>query len=221
MKKFLLNCIVFIQLISFFIASIFFITLKISFIFSLYKYFYTENNLAWQLGISEERLLTYTENLLNYLKTGEGLDSSWYTQKDILHMVDVRNLYQNSLNLTYILFSIFVITTLIILFIQKMKSLSFIANSFNKVFSIFIVLILALGVYIAVDFNSFWINFHLLIFNNDLWLLSPIESNLIKMFPEEFFFTLVTLIVIAVISYFICLFFIMKRIKKHCENDTQ
>lgn len=215
MKRFLLNTLVFIQLISFFIASILFITLKISFIFDLYKYFYTKNNLAWHLDITNEQLLSYTENLLNYLKTDSSLDSIWFTKKDILHMIDVRNLYQNTLTLTYILFFIFTITTIIIILLEKKKTLIFITNSFKTVFNFFILLMLILGIYITLDFNSFWINFHLVVFDNDLWLLSPNESNLIKMFPEEFFFMLVAIIVLSITFFFAFLYFAMKLIKNN------
>ncbi|MDO4813481.1 MAG: DUF1461 domain-containing protein [Gemella sp.] len=213
MKKFLLNLLVIIQLISFFIASIFFIVLKVSFIFDLYKYFYTKVNLAWKLDISDSLLLNYTDNLLTYLKTGAPLDTTWYTEKDILHMIDVRDLYQNSLTITYILFSIFLITSFIIFLLEKKNTMIFISKSFPKVFILFIALMLILGIYIAIDFNSFWINFHLLVFDNDLWLLSPLESNLIKMFPEEFFLLLVTICIISIVLFFIFLFGIMKILK--------
>lgn len=213
MKKYFLTPLIFIQLVSLFLVSIFFIVLKVSFIFDLYKYFYTKSNLAEKLEISNSQLLDYTENLLTYLKTGQVLDSTWYTEKDILHMVDVRDLYQNSLILTYILFSCFIIASLIIFILKKGNALISITKLFNKVFSIFLVIILALGLYISIDFNSFWINFHHLVFDNDLWLLSPLESNLIKMFPEEFFLLLVTICITCIVIFFITLFYIMKIIK--------
>lgn len=213
MKKLFLNLLIFIQLVSLFLASIFFIILKVSFIFELYKYFYTKSNLAWKLDISDSQLLDYTENLLNYLQTGEPLNSNWYTQKDSLHMIDVRNLYQNSLELTYILFTFFIITSLIIVLLEKRNTLTSITKIFNKVLGAFLFIILLLGIYISIDFNSFWINFHLLTFDNDLWLLDPLESNLIKMFPEEFFFLLVSICVISIVIFFMALFYIMKITK--------
>ena len=54
--------------------------------------------------------------------------------------------------------------------------------------------------------QSFWIKFHTTIFTNDLWLLSPSESNLIKMVPEEFFISLITKIIIYILILFVVMF---------------
>ncbi|MBF0709640.1 MULTISPECIES: DUF1461 domain-containing protein [unclassified Gemella] len=213
MKKFLSNTLVFIQLISFFIMSIIFITLKISFMYTFYKYFYEKTNLSWHLNISNTQLLKHIENLLSYLKTASPLDTTWYTNKDILHMSDVRNLYQISLNLVYILLFVFIISSILIVITKRKNSLFFILKSFNKIFILFTILLLSLSIYIAIDFYSFWINFHLLIFDNDLWLLNPSESNLIKMFPEKLFFLLVSIIVATILIYFFLLLFLIKILK--------
>ena len=48
-----------------------------------------------------------------------------------------------------------------------------------------------LAVWAIIDFNSFWIQFHMLFFNNDLWLLDPRTSRMINMLPSEFFSTII------------------------------
>ena len=48
-----------------------------------------------------------------------------------------------------------------------------------------------------IDFNTFWTNFHLIFFRNDLWLLNPNTDRLILMVPLNFFITLVTRIIIV------------------------
>lgn len=56
--------------------------------------------------------------------------------------------------------------------------------------------VLALALFLAVpavvDFSSWWTGFHRISFSNDLWLLDPSTEWLIKMFPLEFFFAIVT-----------------------------
>ena len=44
-----------------------------------------------------------------------------------------------------------------------------------------------IGIWAAVDFNNFWVSFHHVFFTNDLWMLDPAESRMIRMFQEAFF----------------------------------
>jgi integral membrane protein (TIGR01906 family) len=44
-----------------------------------------------------------------------------------------------------------------------------------------------LGALAATDFSDLFIQFHLLSFSNDLWLLDPRTDNLIRLYPQEFF----------------------------------
>ena len=103
-------------------------------------------------------------------------------------------------------FITFILSTIIIILNLRGKSLLYITKIFNKVLLLFIVLIGGLSTIIAYNFNSFWIKFHTTLFLNDLWLLSPNESNLIKMVPEEFFINLITKIIIYILILFILLF---------------
>jgi integral membrane protein (TIGR01906 family) len=47
---------------------------------------------------------------------------------------------------------------------------------------------LVIGVIMAVDFDGFFLKFHLLSFANDLWMLNPATDYLIMMFPQGFWF---------------------------------
>lgn len=216
MKKQLLTIITSIQLISFFICSILFFILKISSIVPIYEYFYKKYSLAKNIGITDTELILHTSNLLNYLQNKNSfLDATWFTEKDILHMFDVKNLFVLGKSIIFITLFIFLISS-IILIINKSIHLSL--TLFNKIFFLFILFLFILVFYILINFNSFWINFHLLIFSNDLWLLSPDESNLIKMFPEEFFFYMVSIILCSLILYFIFIFLLVKYIKNKYMN---
>ncbi len=119
--------------------------------------------------------------------------------------VDVKNLYDVSFKVMIICLIIFIITTIIIIITKKTKTLLYITKAFNKTLAIFILLIAILTGIIAYNFSSFWIKFHTILFSNDLWLLSPDESNLIKMVPEEFFISLITRIIIHIFIVFFLL----------------
>lgn len=206
MKKFFTTFLIIIQCFSLFISSILAVIFYVCFDLNFYKDFYQKENLASSIGTSSDNLINNTQNLLNYLNKKEQLNTDWFSEKDILHMVDVQNLYTFSHNIMIYCFITFILSTIIIILILRGKSLLYITKIFNKVLLLFIVLIGGLSTIIAYNFNSFWIKFHTTLFLNDLWLLSPNESNLIKMVPEEFFISLITKIIIYILILFILLF---------------
>ena len=206
MKKFFTTFLIIIQCFSLFISSILAVIFYVCFDLNFYKDFYKKENIADYIGTSSDNLINNTQNLLNYLNKKEQLNTDWFSEKDILHMVDVQNLYTFSHNIMIYCFITFILSTIIIILNLRGKSLLYITKIFNKVLLLFIVLIGGLSTIIAYNFNSFWIKFHTTLFSNDLWLLSPSESNLIKMVPEEFFISLITKIIIYILILFILLF---------------
>lgn len=206
MKKFFTTFLIIIQCFSLFISSILAVIFYVCFDINFYKEFYQKENIADYIGTSSDNLINNTQNLLNYLNKKEQLNTDWFSEKDILHMVDVQNLYTFSYNIMIYCLLTLIISTIIIILILRGKSLLYITKIFNKVLLLFIVLVGGLSAVIAYNFNSFWIKFHTTLFSNDLWLLSPSESNLIKMVPEEFFISLITKIIAYILILFILLF---------------
>lgn len=206
MKKFFTTFLIIIQCFSLFISSILAVIFYVCFDLNFYKDFYQKENLSSSIGTSSDNLINNTQNLLNYLNKKEQLNTDWFSEKDILHMVDVQNLYTFSHNIMIYCFITFILSTIIIILNLRGKSLLYITKIFNKVLLLFIVLIGGLSTIIAYNFNSFWIKFHTTLFSNDLWLLSPSESNLIKMVPEDFFVNLIARIIIYILILFILLF---------------
>ena len=206
MKKFFTTFLIIIQCFSLFISSILAVLFYVCFDINFYKEFYQKENIANYIDTSSDNLINNTQNLLNYLNKKEQLNTDWFSEKDILHMVDVQNLYTFSHSIMIYCFITFILSTIIIILILRGKSLLYITKIFNKVLLLFIVLVGGLSAVIAYNFNSFWIKFHTTLFSNDLWLLSPNESNLIKMVPEEFFISLITKIIIYILILFILLF---------------
>ena len=206
MKKFFTTFLIIIQCFSLFISSILAVIFYVCFDINFYKEFYQKENIANYIDTSSDNLINNTQNLLNYLNKKEQLNTDWFSEKDILHMVDVQNLYTFSHNIMIYCLLTLIISTIIIILILRGKSLLYITKIFNKVLLLFIVLVGGLSAVIAYNFNSFWIKFHTTLFSNDLWLLSPSESNLIKMVPEEFFISLITKIITYILILFILLF---------------
>lgn len=214
MDKYLRQILIVIQNFSLFISAILGIIFYNCFNLNFYKNFYLRENLAPSINTTDDELINNTTNLLEYLTNKAELNTTWFSEKDILHMKDVRVLYNVSFNLMIFFIIIFILSTILIALVYKNYAMFYITKTFNKTLLAFILLVIVLAGIISYNFTSFWIKFHQLLFSNDLWLLSPDESNLIKMVPEQFFISLITTIILHILILFISLFVLNNIFKK-------
>jgi len=219
MRKHIIQFLIVLENFSLFISGILAIIFYNCFNLYFYKNFYQKENLAPKIGTTYEELITNTTNLLDYLNHKAMLNLDWYTDKDILHMQDVRTLYSLSYKTMIFFIVVFTISTILLIILCKKRTVFYITNTFNKVLLAFIIVIGILSCIISYNFTSFWIKFHQLLFSNDLWLLSPDESNLIQMVPEEFFISLITTIILHIFILFISLFILNTIVKKRIKNN--
>ncbi|MDB6185475.1 TIGR01906 family membrane protein [Gemella haemolysans] len=219
MRKYIIQFLIVIENFSLFISGILAIIFYNCFNLNFYKSFYQKENLAPKIGTTYEELIKNTTNLLDYLNHKAILNLDWYTDKDILHMQDVRTLYSLSYKTMIFFIVVFTISTILLIILCKKRTIFYITNTFNKVLLAFIIVIGILSCIISYNFTSFWIKFHQLLFSNDLWLLSPDESNLIQMVPEEFFISLITTIILHIFILFISLFILNTVVKKRMKNN--
>lgn len=219
MKKYIIQFLIVIENFSLFISGILAIIFYNCFNLNFYKNFYQKENLAPTIGTTYEELIKNTTNLLDYLNHKAILNLDWYTDKDILHMQDVRTLYSLSYKTLIFFIVVFTISTILLIILCKKRTIFYITNTFNKVLLAFIIIIGILSCIISYNFTSFWIKFHQLLFSNELWLLSPDESNLIQMVPEEFFISLITTIILHIFILFISLFILNTIVKKRMKNN--
>jgi len=163
-------------------------------------------HIADYIGISEEDLADLTHITLAYLNDSDltlnyqlnikGVLREVYNDDEKLHMVDVQKL---NITANYILIGtiIIFICSLLFYFINKF-SISNLINIYKRVLIYTLMFVTVIGLYIFIDFDSFWTNFHHIFFSsNELWLLSLKTDILIMIVPPEFFFNLVTTIVIT------------------------
>ena len=214
MRKYIIQFLIVIENFSLFISSILGIIFYNCFNLNFYKNFYLRENLAPSINTTDDELINNTTNLLEYLTNKAELNTTWFSEKDILHMKDVKTLYNVSFNLMILFIIIFILSTILIALVYKNYTIFYITKIFNKTLLAFILLIIVLAGIISYNFNSFWIKFHQLLFSNDLWLLSPDESNLIKMVPENFFISLITTIILHILILFVSLFVLNNIFKK-------
>lgn len=195
---------------------------------SFYQKEYIQNNTMEDTGMNEEDLFETTDILLDYLKDKRddlvtiqevnGVEREVFDERETLHMIDVKNLYQNAIIVRNILTVVGIICIVVSIVLSKQEYASYLVTGYKYGVSLLIILIACILVYAATDFNTFWINFHELFFDNDLYLLDPNTEILINMVPEQFFYDLVMRIIlfffIGVFALYICLEFLKRRKKQ-------
>ncbi len=176
---------------------------------------YSKLDTAQSIGISEDDLTKVTHKLLDYT-TGaddnldiqaeiQGQMQEVFGEREKDHMVDVKLLYLGARNVRIITLVTAVLLIAAAFFIGRREALRALCRSFLRVSIGFVVFVGAIAIYAALDFTSFWTNFHHVFFTNDLWILDPRTDVLIQMVPEQFFSDLVTRIIIRFVSIFITL----------------
>lgn len=178
------------------------------------------------IGISNDDLDKLTKFTLDYLNDPEasldikmnvnGKEREIYTDDEKAHMVDVRTLNLNSVYIGIASAVIFVIS-LIAYFLLKGDTYTLFRN-YKKTLLYSLVFFGFIGLWILIDFDSFWITFHHIFFaSNELWLLNLKRDILIMIVPPEFFNHLVTKIVIIfilIIILFAVVLYLLTRRKK-------
>ena len=111
--------------------------------------------------------------------SGEDVGFPYFNQREMTHLSDIRGLFR-----------MFDRAWLLLLLIVPLAF--FLARrpdpkGFWMGLGLTAVLLAALAMYIALDFESAFILMHRLLFTNDLWLLNPYTDLLICLMPEEMF----------------------------------
>ncbi|HCJ59002.1 MAG TPA: TIGR01906 family membrane protein [Clostridiaceae bacterium] len=193
-----------------------------------YRAEYEKYNISENLAIEQKDLMDSTSKLLNYLRDNRkdldfqtmvnGIEQEFFSARDKLHMVDVKNLFIIGRNIRN---GILILLLFIILMLKYNKTISFDLGKALLMSSIAGVLPIALLIIlINIDFYKYFTIFHEIFFTNDLWLLDPNADRLVNIFPEGFFsdiaFRIITYYLTAQFILFI-LSIVLKYIKKHAD----
>lgn len=185
-----------------------------------YKKSFVKNNVETVTGKSLNELMDIADDLLDYLKdeSGEEILKSNFNGREILHMMDVKLLFKYGYILKDISLIIILVSTFYFVFKGKVETLG--KTLFYGIFiwwgAIILLFILSLN-----DFNRYFTYFHLIFFNNDLWILNPKTDLLIQMLPEDFFmgiFKNIVLLFFAILSIIQVLAYIFMKKGKSIDG---
>lgn len=165
-------------------------------------------SISEHIGISDEDLKDLTAFTLAYLNDKDasldlqmnvkGSVREVFTDDEKAHMVDVRNLNLAANAICIISLTVFILGTAF--FLIRKYSLIDLCRSYVRVLKYVLLLIAILGLWILIDFDSFWTMFHHIFFaGNELWILDLRKDILIMIVPPEFFNHLVIVITITII----------------------
>lgn len=168
---------------------------------NFYRREYEKLNIPESTGMNQDDLLKVTQELLDYIRGKRedlmvvapvhGQERQVFNQREIDHMVDVKDLFSLGFRLRWISLGIIIILIGLLIGFRGKRSIRDLATSYLLVLSILIILGLILMGFILVDFTKVWDQFHYIFFTNDLWILDPRTDILIQMVPEQFFFDMV------------------------------
>ena len=151
-------------------------------------------------GISLEQLTAVNSQIRDYLLgftsaplwinvvTTEGVSLSIFNEREVAHMVDVRNLMQFFWKIHDGLF-VLILSSLTISFITfRNDPLLRIAVDVRLASLTGIGLFVILATLIFTGFDSAFYKFHELMFTNDLWILNEANDRLLQMYPRDFWY---------------------------------
>lgn len=141
-------------------------------------------------------LLDVTEEMMAYLRgnredlhvptTVNGQPREFFSEREIAHMEDVRGLFLGAITIRRVCLVV-ILAALILLFATRAKVRHLLPRTICAGTLLFFALLAVLAAIISSNFSKYFIVFHHIFFDNDLWMLDPRTDLLINIVPEPFF----------------------------------
>lgn len=185
-----------------------------------YEKSFKKNNVESITGKSLNELMDITDNLLDYIRdeADEKILEPNFNEREILHMIDVKLLFKYGYRLKDISF---IISILFIGYFLITKKVQLLGRTLFRGIFLWWALIILLFILSLSDFNKYFTYFHLIFFNNDLWLLNPRTDLLIQMLPLDFFMNIfknIVLLFMVILSIIQVLAYILMKKGKNVHG---
>ncbi len=160
----------------------------------LYEYGFEKYNISQTTGLADAELEKAASGLISYFNSGEdaisltvvkeGQPFTLFNEREVAHLRDVKGLIR--LNYWILLGTGIYILAYAGVSLSRGKNRGRLARGLAGGGGITLGLILVLGLAAMMDFDQFFLQFHLISFANDLYLLDPTKDYLIMLFPQGF-----------------------------------
>ena len=168
--------------------------------FDVYRYEYEKYDVLSDLDMNMDDVMYVTHEMMDYLRgkgdtlsvmtTVEGREQDFFNEQDRFHMGEVRDLFIGGLNIRFGA-CIEAVLCILFLIITRADIKKIIPRSYWIALGITGTAVLFLGIAAVVDFDSVFVQFHHIFFDNDLWIFDPAEDYMIRMLPEGLFYDMV------------------------------
>lgn len=182
----------------------------------LYTYNWWRNGIPDRTGLPVHELDSAADQIKDYFENdAERLDVrvntlsgtvSLFDEREILHMIDVKDLMQIVDATSIWTGVILVIAAAIGLAIRRQQFWAGLSRWLRWGALTWGIAIVAILIIAIIDFTWLFTQFHLLSFANDLWQLDPYRHYLLLLFPERFFLEATLFIALLTIIEFIGLY---------------
>ena len=181
---------------------------------------YTVDQAAYVLGAMMDYSMGFIDGLGDVSVEENGASVRFFNERELSHMVDVRALTGRFMRLGLAALILGLALFAASFLILKSEGIVFFSKAFLIVLGVLAALIAAIGIWMAVDFNSFWLRFHEVFLDLESSYFSWNESRMIRICPAELFsdfikhFALIAgLGLIAPVSVSAVMLFLRKRLK--------
>ena len=193
--------------------------------FDVYRQEYEKYDVLSDLDMSMDDAMDVTRQMMAYLRgegdtlsvitTVDGREQDFFNEQDQFHMGEVRDLFIGGLNIRTGALVIAVLCILLLI-LTKADLKKTVPAGYQAALAVTAAALLFLGIACAVDFNTVFVKFHHIFFDNDLWIFDPAEDYMIRMLPEGLFFDMVVrigCIFAGLLAVFLILSFIPRIMK--------
>jgi integral membrane protein (TIGR01906 family) len=170
----------------------------------LYQYGFNKHDVSQVTGLAPAELEKAADSLIKYFNSDEeyisvtvakdGKPLTLFNEREVAHLKDVKGLFHIVYRVLQgtLLYALIYIGLSLFWWRDKRLARGLFGGSILT-----LVLMLGLGIVIALDFDQFFLQFHLFSFANDFWMLNPATDYLIMLFPQGFWFDATLFIALA------------------------
>lgn len=161
-----------------------------------YEKEYAKYNVTAAVQMEMDDLLEVTDEMMAYLRGRRddlhvptivnGQPREFFNDREIAHMEDVRGLFIGGLRLRLLCVAAIVVC-LAVMALTKADLRHVLPRAVCAGTGLFFAFVCILAAVIFSDFSKYFIIFHHIFFDNDLWILDPRTDLLINIVPEPFF----------------------------------
>ena len=172
----------------------------------IYEFNWDRNNISYRSNLTNNELDQVSDQIKDYFKNDDekitinierNKSINLFNQREIDHMVDVKNLIKFTLLFERISLVIIFFTLIISSYTNGLREIQrVLIQIIYKSFIIWSGIILLIISGMVINFNYTFTLFHKIFFRNDLWILDPRNDYLLILFPERFFLEICIIILL-------------------------